>query len=116
MLLHELVVRKMRIAGQHAIDLAHLPRTQLLLRIQAPSTGDETLPAENLVDTWNAPGELMPRVEERRIDVRELRADREQAQWILPRLAWFRPSGGRVTLSQKIDGTLRPHCPLPEQS
>ena len=93
MLLHELVVGKMRIASQHAIDLVHLPRAQFFLRIQAPSSSEEALAAQNLVDAWNAPGELVSGVEQRRVDVGQLRAEREQAQGVaLP----FSPSSDRL--------------------
>ena len=78
MLPDEPVVRKMRISGQHAIDFLHLSRTQLLVRIQAPAAGEQPLTSKDLVNPGDAARELVGRIEQRRVDVGQLRAEREQ--------------------------------------
>ena len=83
MLPDEAVVGKMPIAGQHAIDGGHLSGAQLLVWIQAPASGKQTLPAKDLVNARDAAGELVDRVEQGGVDVGELGAEREQLQWLV---------------------------------
>ena len=74
----ELVVHQVRVAGEHSIDLCHLAGTQLLVRIEAPPAGEQALAAQHFVDAGNASGEIVRRIEQRRIQIGELGAKREQ--------------------------------------
>ena len=89
MLPDELVVGQMRIAGEHAIDVVHLSGAQLLVRIQAPAPREQTLPAKDLVNSRDAAGELVGRVEQGGVDVGQLGAEREQLQRIVRIAAWL---------------------------
>src|SRR2546422_11177286 len=115
---HEAIVREMRIAGQHAIDGLHLPGTQILMRIEAPTAGEQPLASQDLVNAGDAAGELVGRIEERGVDVRQLRPQREQPQHLFtgcPAEALRRRADGTTT-AQEIDRALRPDRPLTEQA
>src|SRR6266566_8712943 len=82
----ELVVREMWIVGKRAIDLVHLPRTQILIRIETPAAGEQPLAPEDLVDPWDASRELMRGIEERRVGVGQFGAKRQQLHDLV--MAW----------------------------
>jgi hypothetical protein len=67
----------MRILRQHAIDLAHLPRAQILMRIEAPAAGEQPLASQDFVNPGDAARELVSRIEERRVDVGQFGAERQ---------------------------------------
>src|SRR5262249_61029504 len=75
----------MRISGQHAIDFLDLPRTEIFVRIETPPSGEQTLPPEHFVDSCDAPRELVGGIEERRVGVHQLRAERRQRPNIFTR-------------------------------
>ena len=64
----------MRIAGQRAVDGGHLSGAQLLARVDAPAAGEQSLAAQHLVNAGYATGELVRRIEQRRVGVGELSA------------------------------------------
>ena len=94
----------MRILGQHAIDFLDLPRTEIFARIQTPPSGEQALPPEDFVDSCDAARELVSGIEERRVGVRQLRAERQQEPNVVRR--------GRATPSQELDRAFRPDRPL----
>ena len=78
MLADKVIVREMRILRQDAIDFLHLPRTQILMRIEAPAPGEQALTSQDLVDAGDAARELVHRIEQRRVGVGQLRTERQQ--------------------------------------
>src|SRR5215813_14534473 len=66
---HELIVVQMWIAGADAINLFHLPRREVLARVETPAARHQPLPPQNFVQSGDAPGELIPGVEERGVRV-----------------------------------------------
>jgi hypothetical protein len=70
----------MRISGEHAIDLTDLPGTQILMRIEAPAAGEQALASQDFVNPRDAAREQMRPIEERRVRVGQLGAERQQLQ------------------------------------
>src|ERR1035438_1225776 len=78
---HEFVVGQLRIERAHAVDLLGLAGRKLLLRIEAPAAGQQTLAAQNLVDAGNASAELVRGVEQRGVGIGQPGGQREQLGW-----------------------------------
>ena len=116
MLLHELVVCQVRIAGEHAVDVLHLTRAQILVRIETPASREQALAAQDFVNAGNASGELVRGIEERRIGVGQLGAKRQQADRVLAAGGTRGVSRDGVAAPQDLDGALRPDGPLAEQA
>ena len=90
----------MRIAGEHAIDLLRLSGAQLLVRIEAPASGEQPLAPQDFVNAGDAPGELVRRIEQRGVGVGQLGAERQQARRILADAVWQRCSSSTALLVQ----------------
>ena len=116
MLLHELVVCQVRVAGEHAVDLLHLSRAQILVRIEAPAAREQPLPAQHFVNAGDASGEPMGGIEQRGIGVGQLGAERQQPQRLLAVSRTQPCSGHGVAAPQDLDRALRPDGPLAEQA
>ncbi len=78
MLGHKGVVVQVRVGGIDAVDLIHLPRREIVIGIQAPATGHQALAPQHLVDTGDAAGEAVGRVEKRGVAVGDLGTDGQQ--------------------------------------
>jgi len=61
----EIIVIEVRIAFIDAVNLFHLPRGMLLMRVQAPSSGHQSLTAQHFMHSGDASREIILRVEER---------------------------------------------------
>src|SRR5689334_9665272 len=59
MFLDEGVVGEMRVEMADAIDFFELAGREIFVRVEAPATFEQALPAQNFVDAGNAAGELM---------------------------------------------------------
>ncbi len=94
----------MRILGQHAIDFLDLPRTEIFVRIETPPSDQQALPPEDFVDSCDAARELVGGIEDRRVGVRQLRAERQQGPNIFRR--------GLATPAQELNRVFRPDRPL----
>src|SRR5262245_25234278 len=106
----------MRIRGQHAIDLAHLPWTQILMRIEAPAAGEQSLAPQDLVDPGDAAHELVDGIEERRVKVGQFGAERQELQNLLAWVTRGLATRNRQTPSKQFDRILRPDRPLPQEA
>src|SRR5262245_41673911 len=112
---HERVVREMRIRGQHAIDFLHLARTEIFVRMEAPTAGEQSLPSQDLVDSGDAARELVRRIEERGVRVGQLGAEREQTQRVTVPITRPGARDGKPPL-QQLDRLRRPPRPLAEKA
>ena len=74
----------MRIARERPVDRLHLARAEILFRIQAPAAGEQALAAQDFVNAGDAAGEAVRGVEQGGVQVRQLGAEREQAQVSAP--------------------------------
>src|SRR3569833_743686 len=90
----------MRIHPADAANLLALPRRELFAFVETPSPCQQSLTAQNFVNPRNAAAELIRRVEDRRIGVRDLRSQRERL---------------RSGVLQQQHGEARPHRPVAEQ-
>ena len=69
---HELVISQMGVGPRDSGNLIRLAGREVLMGIQAPPAGEQSLPTQNLVNPWNAPGKGMPDIENGRVGVGHL--------------------------------------------
>ena len=72
------IVVQLRIRSEHASDLLRLTVPELLVGIQTPGSCEQTLTTQHLVNAGDATGEAVGRVEDRRVRIRQRRADSKQ--------------------------------------
>src|SRR5215831_19864369 len=75
---HEVIVVEVRIGGADAVDLLALSGSQRLLRVKAPDTFEQSLPAQDLVAAGDHAVEAVGRIEDRRVAVSDLRVERQK--------------------------------------
>ena len=75
---NERIVRKMRVRAADAIDFGRLAGAEALVRAQAPRAPHEPLPTQHLLNSRDASGEAIRRVEERRVGIGDLHAALQQ--------------------------------------
>src|SRR5437016_3475314 len=78
MLFNEFRIVKLRISGEHPVDLLALAGRHPLRWIEAPDTGHQSLPPEHLVNAGYAAGEPVCRIENGRVRVRNLHSFHER--------------------------------------
>jgi hypothetical protein len=106
----EFVIVEVGIRAVDPVDLRELSLREALARIEAPSTGHQSLSAQNLMNTGDAPGKAVGGIEESGVRVGELMCAHDPLRRDRARCA---PSGDLV---QQLDRTPRPDCPLTEQT
>jgi hypothetical protein len=74
-LAYENIVVQLRVRRIHPVDLFHLPRRQVFVRIQAPPALEQPLPAQDFVDARDTAVEVVGDVEERSVGVGDLARD-----------------------------------------
>ena len=80
-LLHEVVVDKMRISAADAVDFGGLAGGKILMRIEAPAASEQSLTPQNLVYTGNAAVKSVSRIEQCGVGIRNLLRKSQQICW-----------------------------------
>ena len=86
------------------------------MRIEAPAPGEQPLATQDFVNPGDAPREPMRRIEERRVDVGQLGAERQQLQNLPAGVTRGLATCCRQTSPEQFDRLLRPDCPLTEEA
>ena len=77
---HEIIVVKLRIAVIDSINLFHLAGRKLFARVETPAARQQSLSAQNLVQTGDATREIMLRVEQRGVRIRDFGRPRQRVE------------------------------------
>jgi hypothetical protein len=72
------IIVQMRISPTHPINFLHLSGGKLFVRIETPTSQQQSLPSQDLVNTREAPGKLMLRIEQGGVRIRNLNISRQQ--------------------------------------
>src|ERR1700730_1048918 len=108
---NKIIIIQMRIGAIDPLNFCSLPGAKRFVGIQAPDTFQETLPPQDFMQSCNAAGETVCRVEERGIAIGHFHVPLQQASWNRPV-----PACRRVAFFQQIDRTFRPHRPVAQQT
>jgi len=68
----KVVILQMRVRVADAINFLALTRTELLIRIEAPDSFEQSMPLQDFVDTWDTAGVTIGGVENRGIGIGQL--------------------------------------------
>jgi hypothetical protein len=66
------IIRQVRVSPANPVDLLHLTRRQVFVWVEAPTSFEKSLAAENLMQPGNTSGKRVTYVEQRRIGIRQL--------------------------------------------
>src|SRR5699024_3194906 len=78
MLLYKCVVVQVGVHGVYPVDLLRLAGAEHLVRVQAPGTGHQALPAQHLVHTGDTAGKIVGGVKKRPVAVGDGSPQRQQ--------------------------------------
>jgi hypothetical protein len=98
----------MRVSSADPIDFGALAWTELLFRVETPSPFEQTLSSQYLMDAWNASPEVICRIKDRRIGIRDLLREGEHRGGNLV--------GMTLGKSELRNRRLRPHRPMSQQA
>src|SRR5262245_42656839 len=77
---HEVIVVQLRIAVIDAINLFHLPGRKVFARVETPATRQQSLSPQNLVQTGDATGEIVLRVEQHGVRIGDFGRPRQRVE------------------------------------
>src|SRR5258706_4047876 len=107
----EFVIVQMRISAVHAVDFLALTWAEGFVPVEAANAFEHALPSQHVVETGNAAGVPVRRVEKGGVRVGDFDRAAEQLRW--NRLA---ADGNTTTFRVKLDRAIRPHRPVTEQA
>src|ERR1700722_7899258 len=98
----------MRIRLAHAVDFFYLARGEFLMRIKTPSSFEQTLASQDLVNAGNASVKLVYGIEDRRVRVGNLLGEGE--------LLTGDSDGTFFRQGEVGNRCLRPYSPMPQKA